>query len=484
MQRDVSHLGLRILVPLAMLVAGCSSASLSNDDLGTAALRLDAEDCLAGSQNGKVGICHATGSASNPYVHVRVSTNACINGHARHPGDFVSEDPSCRLCVPTSCAAQNKNCGTIPDGCGASLECGSCAAPQTCNTDGRCATQQWLFSATASPTVERGGYEHYFRLTVLKDGSVLITGGFDGQASETSAELYDPHQGEWNTASNMTSRRIGHTATLLADGRVLVAGGQSADGGVLSSAEIYQPSTGSWTPIAGLMTQPRIDHEAVLLKDGRVLLMAGRWTDTAEVFDPVSATFTSTGQMLRGRSHPEAVRLPDGRVLVTAGSDDLVGCEIYDPATNSWSPTGSMVQGRYEGFHLVSLADGRVLTAGGNDRGGVINGRAEIYDPAQGSWSLTADLPASWEWYEVLLLDDGRVLLAGGSLAFSLSATTDRALLFDPASQTWTPTAGPMTTPRALHSSVKLGDGRGLFVGGANSAGVLNSAELYQPTWL
>jgi hypothetical protein len=159
MNRRVDHLSLSFFALAVAVATGCSSDPTTNGDMGatttTASTLIAAEDCLAGSVDGKVGICHATGSTTNRYVHIRVSTQGCINGHAQHPGDFVSDDPSCNPCVPSTCAAEGKDCGTIPDGCGGSLDCGTCAAPQTCAGAGSSNVCGLPCPGTGGPTMVR-----------------------------------------------------------------------------------------------------------------------------------------------------------------------------------------------------------------------------------------------------------------------------------------------------------------------------------------
>lgn len=131
---------LSFFVGAVVLASSCSFDSIETHDESetrrVTSYLIEEEDCLVGSLNGKVGICHLTDSKTNSYVHIRVNTQGCINGHAQHPGDFLSDDPSCIPCVPTSCGAEGTNCGVIEDGCGGTLDCGSCVEPQTCGGGG------------------------------------------------------------------------------------------------------------------------------------------------------------------------------------------------------------------------------------------------------------------------------------------------------------------------------------------------------------
>jgi N-acetylneuraminic acid mutarotase len=184
------------------------------------------------------------------------------------------------------------------------------------------------------------------------------------------------------------------TITLLSDGRVLVAGGQSFGVG---TAELYDPTTGTWTATAS-MSAGRIDHTAVLLPDGQVLVTGGYTYDTtgnngtalssAELYDPSTGTWTATGSIAQARAGQTATLLSDGTVLVSGGQDirnnaglgNLATAELYDPIGGTWTATAQMVEARY-GHTATLLLDGRVLVFGG----GSTAATAELYDPGSGS---------------------------------------------------------------------------------------------------
>jgi len=195
----------------------------------------------------------------------------------------------------------------------------------------------------------------YHTATRLADGRVLVIGGSaDAWTSNApliaSAEIYDPKAGTFSTTGQLNVARAWHTATLLADGRVLITGGQSTGGEQLASAELYDPGTGRFTP-TGSMEVGREYHTATLLNDGRVLVAGGggdytnlNFLASAELFDPKTGTFTATGPMADARTYHGASLLPDGRVLVTGGygaKAPLASAELFDPKAGTFSPAGT-----------------------------------------------------------------------------------------------------------------------------------------------
>jgi N-acetylneuraminic acid mutarotase len=238
--------------------------------------------------------------------------------------------------------------------------------------------------------------------TLLSNGRVLVVGGviLGGQVIESlaSAELYDPVTGEWTATGNLATGREDHTATRLADGSVIVVGGSHERDGepieVLNSAELYDPRSGAWTS-AGTMSAARTSHTATLLASGEVLVAGGYSTAAgdafpaaAELYDPSTGSWKVTGSMTAVRVNATATLLPDGRVLLAGGADtgDVVAsAEIYDPGTGSWVATAKMVTGR-DGHEAVLLDDGRVLVVGGHRTNPTdALASAELYDPGSGS---------------------------------------------------------------------------------------------------
>ena len=302
---------------------------------------------------------------------------------------------------------------------------------------------------------------------LLTDGRVLVAGGFPQTAA---AEIFDPSSGVWSTTGSMSEAREFHTATRLLDGRVLAVGGTNS-GAYLTSAEIFDPSTGVWSTTGGL-TVGRMDHTMTLLPDGRVLVVggyaAGAYLASAEVYDPATGAWTSAGNLASARGFHRTVRLLDGRVLVTGGfnvSDDfLSSAEIYDPSTGTWSATGAMGTARYS-HTLTLLPDGKVLAAAGANSQYAAS--AEIYDPTTGTWSSTGSLGTERYDHTATLLPDGQVLVFGGYNFGPIAAGE----VFDPATGNWSST-GAAGTPRYYHTATLLLDGGVLFAGGTNDGNV------------
>jgi Galactose oxidase, central domain len=276
--------------------------------------------------------------------------------------------------------------------------------------------------------------------TLLPNGQVLLAGGFvddewdcSGSYSDNTTVLYDSVTGVFSQTGNMTTARGGHTATLLMNGKVLIAGGadQYPGGTGSASAELYDPSTGAFTQ-TGSMAVARFRHTATLLQNGKVLITGGTSLDSsnptaaAEVYDPATGTFTVTGGMATAREEHTATLLADGRVLVVGGEGPVSGSselqssatvEVYDPSTGLFSTTGSMTAAR--SLHTATLLpSGKVLVAGGGDN----NSTAEVYDPATGYFSITGGMEIGRSGHTATLLSNGSVLVTGGGIFSGLAS--------------------------------------------------------------
>jgi len=207
--------------------------------------------------------------------------------------------------------------------------------------------------------------------TLLSNGNVLVTGGFNGVAMINSSEIYDPESNLWSAAASLVSSRYLHTATLLSDGKVLVVGGANLSPTPLSSVELYSPALNKWTSVPSLAAG-RNGHSATLLASGKVLVaggkdMNGQAIAAVEIFDPVSMAWSSATSLNSARYQHTATLLTSGQVLVAGGYGSgnlVVSAELYDPTSNTWSPAGNISDGRYS--HTASLLlSGQVLIAGG-----------------------------------------------------------------------------------------------------------------------
>jgi N-acetylneuraminic acid mutarotase len=336
-----------------------------------------------------------------------------------------------------------------------------------------------------------GRHEH--TATLLSDGRVLIVGGLQERAAGSqglaSVEVYDPVSGTWSITGSLNSGRAEHTATLLPDGTVLVTGGNAGySGPALASVEIYDPTRGTWSA-APPLSVPRRGHSATRLADGRVLVVGGRFSTndpdvhaSAEIYDPVSGTWSPTGSLLTPREGHSATLLPDSRVLVVGGyyQSWLASAEVYDAVSGAWREIAAPLACHGVAHTATLVSDGKVLIAGGACASGIsgIRDDAEVYDPATSSWHATTALPAIREAHTATLLPDGTVLIAGGDTG--APPRYDSALIYDPAGRVWSPT-GSLATGRRNHTATLIRDGTVLVVGGlGDTKAYLESAELYQ----
>ncbi|MFA6545384.1 MAG: kelch repeat-containing protein [Limisphaerales bacterium] len=341
------------------------------------------------------------------------------------------------------------------------------------------ATGMW--TATGALNVDRGGHT----TTLLPNGKVLMAGGGD---DTRRTELYDPATGTWTVTGALNANRSAHTATLLPNGKVLVAGGAYYDGVSLTrltSTEVYDPATGTWT-ITGTMSIGRDTHTGTLLANGKVLVVGGfgAFEDgsvlaSAELYDPATGTWTASGALNTNRWNHMATLLPNGKVLVTGGDGDLgrlASAELYDPATGIWTASGVMNIGRW--FHTMTLLpNGKVLIVGGEDNSGTLNG-VELYDSAVGMWTAAGTMSTARSAHTMTLLPNGKVLVAGG---YSGSVFPTSAELHDPVTGTWTAT-GDLSFGRNSHTATLLPNGKVLVAGGWNGVAGLSSTELYDPS--
>jgi WD40 repeat protein len=343
--------------------------------------------------------------------------------------------------------------------------------------------QTGTFTATGSMITVRYGHT----ATLLPNGKVLVAAGANNDAPYylASAELYEPTTGAFTATGSMTTAQLFHTATLLPNGKVLVAGGVNNGSTALSSAALYDPVAGTFTT-TGPMNTARYLPTATLLPNGKVLIAGGYnggYLSSAELYDPATGIFTVTGSMAETRDQQTATLLPNGKVLIAGGvnfSGVLSSAELYDPAAGTFAFTGSMNAARgLFGYEAMLLSNGKVLIAGGINSGYIGLSSAELYDPAAGTFTFTGSMNTGRAAPTATLLANGKVLVATGQENPSVgSLPVTSAELYDPAAGTFTFT-GSMITARYMHRATRLNNGTVLVTGGYSGSVVLASAELY-----
>jgi Galactose oxidase, central domain len=347
------------------------------------------------------------------------------------------------------------------------------------------------FHATGDMGTQRAGHT----ATLLQNGKVLIAGGYNDTEILATAELFDPTTGTFTPTGLMTTPRFSHTATLLQNGKVLIAGGSPSLGDLsggddtddLSTAELYDPTTGTFTA-TGSMSNQRSQHAATLLANGKVLLVGGAVGNAAELFDPATGSFSPTGDLIvGGRWGCTATLLNNGTVLIAGGRDDenfwagfpLNDAELFNPTTGTFTATGSMTEFRFD--HTATLLNnGQVLLTGGFNGSPVTD--AELFDPTTGSFSRTGNMGTARARHTATLLNDGTVIVAGG-FSYKAPGSFSSVEVFDPTTNAFTPT-GPMGAPRFSHAATPLGNGPVLVTGGQSSITApsvfASSADIYK----
>jgi hypothetical protein len=352
------------------------------------------------------------------------------------------------------------------------------------------AQQPGTFVPTGNMTVARAQHS----ATLLADGRVLIAGGSARDIASASTEIYDPATGTFRAAAPMISARRLHTATLLPDDRVLIVGGYDNNRGVLASAELYDPATGTFTATGSLATG-RGGHSAILLASGKVLIIGGYGWNAypnvapAELYDPAMGTFIPAGAYA-GHDGCDfcapSVLLPDGTVLFPG----QYPAQLYDPVNDVFSTIGQML---YDQSTAVTLMTGQVLFAGGAPIGRIAD--AELYNPTLHTFVATGSMAARRVWHSLIPLPDGTALATGGEteacvgFGCTFAGTLATAELYDPATGAFAP-AGSMSVARETHTATLLADGRVLIAGGESYGGIgifngsTATADLYSPSRL
>ncbi len=294
------------------------------------------------------------------------------------------------------------------------------------------------------PTGQMNQARRGHQAVVLGDGRVLVAGGISEGELLSSAEIFDPATGRWATIAPMSVARLGNTLTLLANGNVLVTGGTSAEtasgagGGQTirpdGTAEIYNVQTGRWTRTGGAMSTPRFEHTATLLDDGRILIAGGQGPPisgssaalaSTEIYDPAVDSFRNSNDMSDARFNHTAVKLPDRTVLVvggaggTNGDTSLATAEVFNPGDGSWTSVGAL-SGSRTGHTAAVFSDGRVLVAGGES---VTRGNrrslasAEIFILDRREWRSAGNMNCPRSEAGATVLGDGSALVVAGDFA-------------------------------------------------------------------
>jgi hypothetical protein len=327
----------------------------------------------------------------------------------------------------------------------------------------------------------------YHTATQLRDGKVLVAGGYSGPLGTVvlpSTELYDPVTNHWSEAAPMLIPHASHTATLLPDGKVLVASGRSS-GGDTVEAETYDPASNVWSK-AGNLAVARTSATAIVLSTGRVLVIGGDGTTNppAELYDPDAKSWS---QLPNTDTHHVnvATSLSNGKVLVLGDLSKWAYqfSAQYDPTSNTWHPIG---RPPISFASAVLLRNGNVLFVrkwepGDDDR------LASLYDPVRDRWSVAAPMKINGLWGTATALPGGRALVAGsatngGILGCGSGASCPNAEVYDAAMDAWTVTGG-MATSRGEHTATLLANGKVLIAGGyvPPDPDMTATAEIYDP---
>ena len=339
------------------------------------------------------------------------------------------------------------------------------------------------FASTGSLTTPRSSHT----ATLLTNGQVLIAGGQDSTSKNTnSAELFNSATSTFAATGNLNTARQGHAAVLLNNGMVLIAGGQDIHAVPLASAELYDPATGTFVSI-GTLNTPRQYATATLLNNGKVLIAGGESSfgvlASAEIYDPTTAAFTATGNLNTARIYQSATLQSDGTVLIaggeTSGITALASAELYNPVTGTFTTLSATLNDARNSHTATLLSNGKVLLAQGFDNNSSVLGSAELYDPSSKTFAYTASPNTARNGSSATLLSNGTVLMAGG-YGINL-AELPAAEIYDPAAASFT-TIGNVTTARKFHTATLLTSGKVLLAGGLdNNFRALGSTELYQP---
>jgi len=349
-----------------------------------------------------------------------------------------------------------------------------------------CAQESWV--ATGSLNTARG----YHTANLLPSDEVLVVGGkrtVSGSSTVlSSAELYNPTSGVWRYTGSLSTARTDHTSTLLRNGQVMVQGGSTVYGSddSLYSCELYNPTSGSWTT-TGRLTTARSWHTATLLQTGEVLVAGGTGAGgsngyfvTTELYSSSSRTWTPSGSLNTARAFHTATLLLNGMVVVAGGSDyygALNSAEIYNPTSRTWSIISALNVPRF--FHTATLLDnGMVLVTDGEGSSGASFDTCELYNPTTNTWAFTGNAQRFRSKHTATLLQNGQVLIAAGAASYS-----EWCELYEFSTGSWAGAGRLVTTNFYAHTATLLSNGHVLLAGGMDWGTFLPlaAAQIYKP---
>ncbi len=327
---------------------------------------------------------------------------------------------------------------------------------------------------------------------VLQDGRVFIVGGQDSQANLAglalaSGEIYDPAFDTFTITGGLNTPRTSHTATLLQQGGVLIAGGADQNRQPTSKAELYDRKSGRLIPTSSPLNVPRAGHAAVRLRNGRVLIVGGSVDRTAEIYDPRTDNFTLTSSMMTAiRLGLTATLLTDGKVLIAGGLNNhnisQATAELYDPRTDSFTAVAAAMTAARAVHAAVRLRNGKVLIAGGTVDAILSHAlnSAELYDSRKMTFTATKPMASARTGPAIAPLPFNSALVSGGN--DQTSTILDTAEVFVSSFGGFVPVANLMTEPREFHTATVLTGGQVLVAGGdKNSQNATASTDLYNP---
>lgn len=318
--------------------------------------------------------------------------------------------------------------------------------------------------------------------TALADGTVLVAGGTTDAAH--SAELFVPSSSIFKSTGAMVHARTGHCSSLLSDGRVLIAGGVDGSGVLIKTAEIFDPATQTFTDATDL-NGGRRGASCTTLASGKILIAGGHdsgdgYVLGAELYDASAGKFQVTGDMHSPRAQHAAIRLASGEVLLIAGDSEGSSAELFDPARGIFLTTGSLIQARAHASATL-LSNGKVLVLGGTHTVPPVGGgaapapvsldSAEIYDPATGAFQTAGKLLNARDAHSATLLANRTVLVAGGYV-HGFDGDADPEWFTITNAEVFDPDtlsstrAASLEVDRAEHVATLLSDGNVLITGG------------------